>query len=76
MKTIYIISVCNDYGEADFVFDEEGIIIDFWANNDADWRHEYFNGFMEELGINVLNEAPKRMKLEEKAKRKMKQDWS
>ena len=75
MKTIYIISAENDFGEAEGVFEENGTFVDMWASNDGDWRHEYFNPFMLALGIKVLNKAPKKLKLEERLKVKMEESW-
>jgi hypothetical protein len=51
MKTIYIVRV-NDY-ECQAVFDEYSKMLDCWSLNDANWRGEYFNYFMERLDIIV-----------------------
>lgn len=54
MTTIYIEYVCDDFvGEVEGAFDENGNVLDIWSNNDANWRGEYFNPFMEKLGIEV-----------------------
>lgn len=54
MRTIYIVDACDEnLGEAQGVFDEKGKLISAWSCNDANWRDEYFNGFMKTLGITV-----------------------
>lgn len=60
MKTIYIIySESGDAGECNLVFDENLKCIDGWSCDDATWRDDYFNGFMEQLGITVKDFHPK-----------------
>lgn len=53
MKTIYIIGIEDEVGEVEGAFDDKGELLDTWCRNDATWRHEYFNGLMETLGIDV-----------------------
>ena len=43
----------EEYGECEGMFDFEGNLISFWACNDANWRSEYFSGFMEFLGVEI-----------------------
>lgn len=52
----------EDPFEAQGVF-KDGNLIAAWSMNDADYRSEYFNGFMNKLGIKVTT---KRASLEEK----------
>lgn len=53
-KKIYHIRI-DDYelGEAEAMYSEEGALLDFWALNDAYWRSEYLNGFIEKLGYHI-----------------------
>ena len=51
MKKLVFVSVCDDeVGEVEGMFQEDGTLIDMWANNDATWRSEYFSGILEYLG--------------------------
>lgn len=53
-KVIYIAYFCEgNLGEVEGVFDDKGKLMDAWCCNDASWRGEYMNGFMEKLGITV-----------------------
>ena len=54
-RTIYIVSEFehDELYEAQAVFDEKGRLLGAWFCNDANWRSEYFDGFMAELGIVV-----------------------
>ena len=53
MKTITLVTICDDsIGEAQGVF-LDGELIGAWSSNDADYRPEYMNGFMKKLGIIV-----------------------
>ena len=54
------------------MFDEKHELLDYWYCNDAQWRHEYFDGFMEKLGVKVLTNLPK--VLEKKLKKKLKEE--
>lgn len=53
MKTIYFCDYEGDLGEAQAMFDEDGTILDYWYSNDGNWRGEYFDGFLRQLGIKV-----------------------
>lgn len=53
MKKIYSF-YSEKYGEVEGMFDEKGKLLDCWSCRDANWRNEYFNGFMEKLGVQVL----------------------
>lgn len=68
MKTAYFFYT-EKFGENEGVFDETGKLIDCWSCNDANWRDEYFNGFMEKLGIK-MQRLPK--KFEAKAIKQIK----
>lgn len=51
---VYIVTLDDyDVGEIEGAFNEKKEFIGWWCRNDANWRHEYFNGFMSELGIEV-----------------------
>lgn len=53
MKTIYL-AYSDTYGEdVEGMYDADGNLLDLWACNDASWRGEYFDTFMEALGIKV-----------------------
>lgn len=53
MKIIYFSDYEGDLGEAQAMIDEDGVILDYWWSNDGQWRGEYFDGFLRELGIKV-----------------------
>lgn len=54
MKTIYHVYICDDdVGEVEGMFDTDGKLLGTWSNNDGNWRGEYFDPFMKELGIEV-----------------------
>lgn len=53
MKTIYFSDYEGELGEAQAMIDEDGIILDYWWSNDGNWRGEYFDGFLRELGYKV-----------------------
>lgn len=61
MVTIYSVYIedCDFGGEVEGMIDESGKVLGFWFSNDASWRDEYFNGFMEELGIKVVTPSDK-----------------
>lgn len=78
MRRIYNIYV-EEAGEAEAMYvehDDDGFkLIGYWFMNDATWRGEYFDGFMEELGITV--EYPKgalEKKLKALFKKQLKKD--
>jgi hypothetical protein len=54
MLTIYYSSICSDAaGEVEGMFSEDGVLFGMWASNDANWRNEYFSGFMKAIGVVV-----------------------
>lgn len=63
MKIIYEF-YSEKYGEVEGMFNTDGKLIDCWSSNDANWRGEYFNGFMKKIGVEV-ERLPK--KFEKKA---------
>lgn len=63
MKIIYRFS-SEKYGEVEGMFNTDGNLLDCWASNDANWRDDYFNGFMKKIGVEVVR-LPK--KFEKKA---------
>ena len=67
MKTIYHIYSDKD-GECQGMFDESEVYLDGWFCDDANWRNEYFSGFMEKLGLNVVtvNSGAQYKRLEKK----------
>lgn len=64
MKKVYLVSI-EDLAEG--MFDDKGKLIDYWHANDADWRIEYFSGFMEWAGIEVI--VSRDIKLERKLRK-------
>jgi len=52
MKKIYFVNYCDEF-EAQGMFDDKGKLLDGWSCNDGNWRGEYFDGFLKELGIVV-----------------------
>jgi hypothetical protein len=54
-KIIYHVSLGDDTVSG--MFDQNGKLLDYWHDNDATWRDEYFAGFMKALGIKVLGEG-------------------
>jgi hypothetical protein len=52
---IYFVYACDEdgSGEVEGMFSEDGTLLGSWACNDGQWRSEYFNHFMNKLGINV-----------------------
>jgi hypothetical protein len=54
MKTIRWVIV--DDHEVEGMFSEDGELLGAWCLNDADWRQEYFSGFMETIGIEVIRD--------------------
>lgn len=57
LKKVYVVYACDskgDLGEIEGVYDvDKEEWLDFWFCNDANWRGEYFNGFLRTLGIDV-----------------------
>lgn len=51
-RKLYFVSIESETaGECEGVFDADGTLLDFWADNDASWRNEYFAPFMARLGF-------------------------
>jgi hypothetical protein len=77
MINIYIVySEGSKCGEIEGVFDADENILDVWSCNDAQWRNEYFAGFMDKLGIEVHYPAETiRAKLEKKLIEHCKKEW-
>lgn len=63
-KPRVIYHVYDGENEIEGMFDENGEWLGAWCCNDANWRNEYFDGFLEALGISVES-APE--DIEEKA---------
>lgn len=53
MKITHLL-VCDDDGEMEGMFDDKGVLLGGWSMNDAHWRGEYMNGFIEALGHEVV----------------------
>lgn len=53
MKVIYFSNYEGDLGEAQAMFNDDGTLLDYWCSNDGNWRGEYFDGFLRNLGIQV-----------------------
>ena len=60
MKTVYYVQD-EEYGEIEGMFDMQGECLGSWYSNDANWRHEYFEDFMANLGVEV-KDAPSIMR--------------
>ena len=43
----------DDYGCFDMYFDEAGNFLDLNYDNDADWRHEYFDPIFDKIGVTI-----------------------
>jgi hypothetical protein len=56
MKTVYWLYL-DTVGEVEGMFSESGEMLGTWCNNDASWRNDYFCGFMEKLGVDVVSIA-------------------
>jgi len=51
---IYLGYACDEDGaEAQGMFSEDGTLLGSWSLNDGNWRSEYFNNFMKNVGITV-----------------------
>lgn len=46
--------------EMEGMFDQDGNLLAMWCLNDANWRNEYFDGFMTALGVTITS-PPERM---------------
>lgn len=54
MRTFYLVSVTSDeVGEVQGFF-EDGKLVHSWDCNDGNWRGEYFDPILEELGAEVI----------------------
>jgi hypothetical protein len=49
----------EDEWEAEGFFDANGRLLACWSRNDADWRSEYMNPLLEELGFKVVTSKNK-----------------
>lgn len=59
MKTLILYSVeDDDLGEAQGMFLEDGTLLGAWLRDDADWRSEYLDPFMQKLDFKIR--APKK----------------
>lgn len=47
----------ENYGETEGMFSEEGELLGGWCLNDAHWRGEYMNGFLQSLNIEVVKDS-------------------
>ena len=68
IKKLYLMHY--DWVEA--IFDENDKCIGSWSVEDAEWRGEYFNPFMKELGYEILRTPDDKRKLFEKI---IKEKW-
>jgi hypothetical protein len=59
-KIVYHFRTCA-WGEMEGMFDESGKMLGSWCLNDAHWRGEYMEGFLEKLGI-VVKDLPNKFK--------------
>lgn len=76
MKKLYLVGSEGECGEIQGMFTDGCLLLDFWSCNDADWRTEYFNGVMNELGYEVTDPpASLADKLEKQLIKKCKQEW-
>lgn len=46
--------VCDDDGEMEGFFDDQGRLLAAWCLNDAHWRNEYMDGLLESLGHEIV----------------------
>ena len=53
MIIVHVVSV-EDPWEAEGAFLPDGTCLGWWSCNDANWRDEYFNGWLEEVGVKVV----------------------
>ena len=72
MEKIYFVSTDGNItlngkkyalGEIEGFCSEDGKVLGWWSLNDGDWRGEYFDGFIEELGFKVKYKGKKSDKL-------------
>ncbi len=64
MRKLFLVTLADDeIGEVEGIFDSDKFTLLHWWNlNDADWRSEYFNPLMEQLGIKVVSSNNRDMK--------------
>ena len=73
---LHHVYICDDeVGEVEGMFDAKGKLLDLWSNNDANWRGEYFEGFMNAIGFTVDDGDGVNPKLEKKLKAAAKKAW-
>jgi len=53
-KKVYVMFCYDDDGEYELWLNETNEVIGGYFTDDANWRHEYFNGIFEKLGINII----------------------
>lgn len=74
---VYIVNIEDDEaGDCEGAFDAAGNLLDIWSSNDANWRGEYFSGFMSKLGIETSKSAPRKLQLKEKLTKKARELWA
>jgi hypothetical protein len=54
MKIIYHFYTEALTDDCEGMFDEKGKMLDCWSCRDARWQNEFFDYFLEKLGIEVL----------------------
>lgn len=75
MKIVYYFSSDKPF-ECEAMFDEKGKLLGCWSCNDANWRNEFFDDFLEKLGIEVLPLPKKyRKKAIEQIRENFGPDW-
>ena len=62
MKIIYHFYTQEPF-ECEAMFDEKGKMLDCWECRDARWSNEFFDYFLEKLGIEILPLPKKYTKL-------------
>ena len=53
-RKIYYVSYFEDFEAEGFIDPANGEVLGAWHCNDGVWRPEYFNGFLEALGVEVV----------------------
>lgn len=64
MKLFFVYTCDEIIGEVQAVFDESDKMLGCWSNDDANWRNEYFDPFMRELGFTCVCRAPTKKELQ------------
>lgn len=76
MKTIYnVYSEGDGDYEVEGMFDEDGNALGMWSCSDARWEGEYFDGFLEALGIKVEYDMTGRSTKFKKLRKKL-DEWA